>query len=196
MYLIVKNAARASRKLGRRDAGRNLERKLRWQTVGLIKRTAMFYDFLFPQYLRGRAVSIILLLIRLFFGALFFMHGLDKMWNFNELSFTFPSVLGFGPYVTLMIAIFCEFACSLFLMSGLLTRLILLPMILAMAVAFFDVNDALMPQGELSLIYLIVFVGLFLCGPGKYSVDYLIDRRLQKEKKVGKDEAGHERSKD
>lgn len=156
----------------------------------------MFYDFLFPQYLRGRAVSIILLLIRLFFGALFFMHGLDKMWNFNELSFTFPSVLGFGPYVTLMIAIFCEFACSLFLMSGLLTRLILLPMILAMAVAFFDVNDALMPQGELSLIYLIVFVGLFLCGPGKYSVDYLIDRRLQKEKKVGKDEAGHERSKD
>ena len=144
----------------------------------------MFYDFLFPQYLRGRAVSVILLLIRLFFGALFFMHGLDKMRDFNELSFTFPSVFGFGSYVTLMLAIFCEFACSLFLMSGLITRIILLPMILSMAVAFFDVHDALMPQGELSLIYLLVFVGLFLCGPGKYSVDYLIDKRIQKEKKV------------
>lgn len=148
----------------------------------------MFYNFLFPQYLRGRAVSVMLLLVRLFFGALFFMHGLDKMWNFNELSFTFPSIFGFGPYMTLMLAIFCEFACSLFLVTGLMTRIILLPMILSMAVAFFDVHDAMMPQGELSLIYLIVFVGLFLCGPGKYSVDYLIDKRLQKEKKVGQSE--------
>ena len=152
----------------------------------------MFYNFLFPQYLRGRAVSVMLLLVRLFFGALFFMHGLDKMWNFNELSFTFPSVFGFGPYMTLMLAIFCEFACSLFLVTGLMTRIILLPMILSMAVAFFDVHDAMMPQGELSLIYLIVFVGLFLCGPGKYSVDYLIDKRLQKEKKVGQSETDPE----
>lgn len=160
--------------------------------AGELKRTAMFYNFLFPQYLRGKAVSVILLLLRLFFGALFFMHGLDKMRDFNELSFTFPSVFGFGPYVTLMLAIFCEFACSMFLMTGLMTRLILLPMILAMAVAFFDVNDALMPQGELSLIYLLVFVGLFLCGPGRYSVDYLIDKRIQKEKKVGDAETKQE----
>ena len=143
----------------------------------------MFYNFLFPQYLRGRAVSVILLLIRLFFGILFFMHGLDKMRDFNELSYTFPSVLGFGPYVTLMLAIFCEFACSLFLMTGLITRIILIPMILSMAVAFFDVHDGMMPQGELSLIYLLVFFGLFVCGPGRYSVDYLIDKRLQKDRK-------------
>ena len=144
----------------------------------------MFYNFLFPQYLRGRAVSVMLLLLRLFFGALFFMHGLDKMRDFNELSFTFPSVFGFGPYVTLMLAIFCEFACSMFLITGLMTRIILLPMILSMAVAFFDVHDAMMPQGELSLIYLIVFAGLFMCGPGRYSLDYLIDKLLQKERKV------------
>ena len=110
------------------------------------------------------------------------------MKDFNELSFTFPSVFGFGSYVTLMLAIFCEFACSLFLMSGLITRIILLPMILAMAVAFFDVHDALMPQGELSLIYLIVFLALFICGPGKYSVDYLIDKRLKEDKKEEADE--------
>ena len=141
----------------------------------------MFYNFLFPQYLRGKAVSTILLLIRLFFGGLFFLHGIDKMQNFSELSPTFPSVLGFGSYTTLMVAIFCEFACSMFLMSGLLTRVILLPMILSMAVAFFDVHDGFMPEGELSLIYLIVFFGLFLCGPGRYSVDYLIDKRIQKD---------------
>ncbi len=143
----------------------------------------MFYNFLFPQYLKGRAVSFIILFVRLFFGILFFMHGLDKMTNFNALSETYPNILGFGSYMTLMVAIFCEFACSMFLMAGLLTRIILLPMILSMAVAFFDIHDGMMPEGELSLIYLIVFLGLFFTGPGKYSIDYLIDRRVQKEKK-------------
>ena len=142
----------------------------------------MFYNFLFPQYLRGKAVSFLLLLIRLFFGILFLMHGLDKLTNFIELSFTFPSVLGFGSYTTLMVAIFCEFACSMFLMTGLMTRILLIPMILSMAVAFFDIHDGMMPEGELSLIYLVIFLGLFIAGPGRYSVDYLIDTRIQKEK--------------
>ena len=143
----------------------------------------MFYDFLFPQYFRGKGVSVLILLIRLFFGVLFFMHGLDKMTHFNELSYTFPSVFGFGSYVTLMLAIFCEFACSLFLMAGCLTRIVLLPMIVSMAVAFFDIHDAVMPDGELSLIYFIVFFGLFLIGPGRYSVDYLIDMRVKNYKR-------------
>ena len=80
-----------------------------------------------------------------------------------------------------MITIFCEFCCSLFLMAGLLVRIMVLPMIAAMAVAFFDIHDALLPDGELSLIYLIVFVILYIVGPGKYSVDYLIDRKFKKE---------------
>jgi putative oxidoreductase len=142
----------------------------------------MFYNFLFPQYLRGKAVSFILLFVRLFFGVLFFMHGLDKLTNFNELSLTYPSAFGLGSYMTLMVAIFCEFACSMFLLAGLITRIILIPMIISMAVAFFDIHDGMMPEGELSLIYLIIFLGLFLTGPGRYSVDYLIDMRLQKEK--------------
>ena len=110
------------------------------------------------------------------------MHGLDKLTNFNELSLVYPSVFGFSSYTTLMVAIFCEFACSMFLLVGLITRIILIPMVLSMAVAFFDIHEAMMPEGELSLIYLIVFLGLFLTGPGRYSVDYLIDIRLQKEK--------------
>lgn len=139
----------------------------------------MFYDFLFPRYFRGKGVSVLILLIRLFFGVLFFMHGLDKMTHFNELSYTFPSVFGFGSYVTLMLAIFCEFACSMFLMVGCLTRIVLIPMIVSMAVAFFDIHDAMMPDGELSLIYFMVFFGLFLIGPGRFSVDYLIDKRVK-----------------
>lgn len=142
----------------------------------------MFYNFLFPHHFRGKGVSFFILLIRLFFGVMFFIHGLDKMMNFSELSDIYPNVLGFGSYMTLMITIFCEFCCSLFLMAGLLIRIMVLPMIAAMAVAFFDVHDAMLPEGELSLIYMVVFIMLYLVGPGKYSIDYLIDSRFRKEK--------------
>lgn len=142
----------------------------------------MFYNFLFPQYLRGRGVSFVILFVRIFFGALFLMHGLDKMMNFSQLSETFPSVLGLGSYMTLMLSIFCEFACSIFLIVGMLARIVLIPMIASMAVAFFDIHDGFMPEGELSLIYLIVFIVLFITGPGRYSADYLIDRKVRKDK--------------
>lgn len=143
----------------------------------------MFYNFLFPQYLKGKAISFLLLFMRLFFGALFFMHGLDKMMDFNTLSQTYPSVLGLGSYMTLMVTIFCEFACSMFLVAGLLIRVMLIPMIVAMAVAFFDIHDGMMPEGELSLIFLIVFIVIFMTGPGRYSVDYLIDRKVRQDRK-------------
>ncbi len=142
----------------------------------------MFYRFLFPQTFRGKGVSLLILVLRVVFGVLFFIHGLDKMLNFNTLVNDYPSVLGFGSYMTLMVSIFCEFCCSLFLMAGLLQRLLTIPMIIAMGVAFFDIHDAMMPEGELALIYFIVFIVLFLVGPGRYSVDFLIDMKFQKEK--------------
>ena len=142
----------------------------------------MFYNFLFPQYCRDRVISLLILALRVFFGILFFSHGLDKMMNFNELSYTYRSGFGFGSYMTLMLSIFCEFACSIFLIAGLLVRITVIPMIAAMAVAFFDVHDGMFPDGELSLIYMVLFVILYVTGPGRYSVDYLIDMKFQKEK--------------
>lgn len=139
----------------------------------------MFYNFLFPQYCRDRVISFLILVLRVFFGVLFFMHGLDKLTNFNQLSYTYPSVFGLGSYMTLMLSVFTEFACSLFLISGLLVRITVIPMIVAMAVAFFDVHDAMMPEGELALIYLILFIILYVVGPGRYSIDYVIDKRFQ-----------------
>ena len=142
----------------------------------------MLYNFLFPQYCREKLVSLLILAVRVFFGVMFFTHGLQKMMNFSVLSDSFPSVLGLGSYTTLMVSIFCEFCCSLFLIAGLLHRLVLIPMIVTMAVAFFDIHDAMMPEGELALIYLIVFIILFFTGPGRYSFDYLIDTKFKKEK--------------
>jgi putative oxidoreductase len=98
--------------------------------------------------------------------------------NFSVLSETYPSFFGLGSYMTLMLAVFSEFCCSLFLIAGLLERIMVLPMIVAMGVAFFDVHDAMMPEGELSLIYMVMFIILFFTGPGRYSLDYLIDMKF------------------
>lgn len=141
----------------------------------------MFYNYLFPHYCREKGISFLILCLRIFFGALFMMHGLDKLTNFNELSQTFPNVMGLGSYTTLMISIFAEFCCSIFLITGLLIRITVIPMIIAMAVAFFDVHDAMMPEGELALIYLILFIILYATGPGRYSLDFLIDKKAAKE---------------
>lgn len=138
------------------------------------------YSFLFPQRFRKKGVSFLILFVRLFFGILFFFHGLDKLTNFNEMVDTFPSIMGFGSYMSLMLAIFSEFCCSLFLMSGLLIRVVTIPMIISMAVAFFDVHDAMMPEGELSFIYMVIFILLYFTGPGRYSVDYLIDMKIKR----------------
>lgn len=141
----------------------------------------MFYNFLFPQSFRGKGVSFLILCLRVFFGIMFFAHGLDKLANFNGLSQTFPNVLGFGSYFSLMVSIFCEFCCSLFLIMGLMVRITVIPMIVSMAVAFFDVHDGMLPQGELALIYLIMFLLLYITGPGRFSIDYLIDKKIKSE---------------
>ena len=134
----------------------------------------MLYSFLFPKHFRGTGVSILLLALRLFFGILFLTHGLDKLMNFNSLSVSYPSVLGLGGYTTLMITIFAEFCFSMFLIVGLLERILVVTMIVAMAVAFFDVHDAMLPEGEPALIYMVMFIILFITGPGRYSLDCLI----------------------
>lgn len=129
-------------------------------------------------------MSFLILGLRVFFGVLFFTHALDKMENFEQLSYTFPNILGFGSYMSLMLIIFVEFCCSLFLVTGLMVRITVIPMMIAMAVAFFDVHDGMFPDGELSLIYLIMFIILYITGPGRFSIDFLIDRKIQQARKA------------
>lgn len=141
----------------------------------------MLYQFMFPNHFRGKGISLLILAFRIFLGVMIFNHGLSKLYNFEQLSFTFPDVFGLGSYTSLMLVIFIEFCCSLFLMFGLLVRITVIPLMISLAVAFFDVHNAQLPEGELSLVYLVLVVLLYFMGPGRYSLDYLIDRRLKKD---------------
>ncbi len=139
------------------------------------------YSFLFPYYKsHNHKASFYLLLGRLVFGSLLAIHGLQKFIAFSELSNTFPDPLGIGSYPSLVLAIFGELCCSITFMAGFLTRLAVIPMITTMCIAFFGIHQGSIATGELSLVYMIIYLLYLVNGPGKYSIDHLISRRIEK----------------
>ena len=132
--------------------------------------------FFFPSVFPDASVSRLLLTLRLFFGFLFLMHGIDKLANFEVLSYSFPDPLGMGSHLSLVLVILAEVFCALTFIGGFLFRFSLLPMLFAMFVAFFYAHGGSIADGELAFIYLGVFLLLLVTGPGRYSADYLIYR--------------------
>ena len=128
-------------------------------------------DFLFPQPTDSKAFSLLLLALRLFFGLMLMVHGFEKLYNYTELCFVFPDPTGIGSDITLLFAIFAEFLCAAAFVFGALYRLAMIPMIVLMAVAFFHIHGASIFQGELAFIYLMVFIMMYIAGPGQYSID-------------------------
>lgn len=132
--------------------------------------------FLFPTYFdESRTYSLLLLIIRLFFGLLFLTHGYDKLMQHAALANLFADPIGLGSMISFWMVVFTEVVCSFALIFGILQRIVLIPMIITMCIAFFVVHGAdAFAVKELSFIYLIAFVILYITGPGQYSFDALI----------------------
>jgi putative oxidoreductase len=108
------------------------------------------------------------------FGILFISHGYEKLMDYEVLATVFPDPLGVGASLSLTLVIFAELFCAMAFIAGFLFRLSVLPMIFAMGVAFFSWHGGGMQEGELSLIYFVVFLMMLVAGPGRYSLDHLI----------------------
>lgn len=82
--------------------------------------------------------------------------------------------------MSLLLLLGSEVVCSILLMCGILTRLVVLPSIFGLLVAVFAIHggDAFAVK-ELAWLYMGVYVALFFTGAGRYSVDDLIFSRLQ-----------------
>ena len=79
--------------------------------------------------------------------------------------------------------VFAEFLCSIFLIFGFAVRLSAIPPIIGMLVAGFIAHGA-DPFGrkELPLLYAVIYLTLLLTGGGKFSIDHLISKKLDKRK--------------
>lgn len=102
-------------------------------------------------------------------------HGWGKLAGYSSMAGSFSDPLGLGSEISLILTIFAEFFCSLFLVLGLFTRYAVIPLIINMAVAVFIVHagDPFSKQ-EHGLLFLLPFVFFLLAGPGKYSMDTMV----------------------
>lgn len=117
--------------------------------------------------------DVSLLVLRLFTAFfMFFGHGWGKLSNVFSGNFQFGDPLGLGPEVSLILSAFAEGICSILIMVGFYTRAAAIFLIINMTVAFLFVHIT-DPFGrmEMALLYLVIFLSVFLLGPGKYSID-------------------------
>jgi putative oxidoreductase len=104
-------------------------------------------------------------------------HGYDKMVKFNEYAPNFIHFLGLSGTISLSLVIFAEFFCSIFVMLGLFTRLACIPLLIDTfyAVAKGHKYDVL-GAGEHASLFFLIFLTVLLTGPGKISVDGMINK--------------------
>ena len=110
-------------------------------------------------------------------------HGLPKIQNFAVVSEKFPALFGMSSSVNLSLAIFAELFCSLLLILGVGTRFALFQLMATMSVAIYA-QIILWKQtvfakpgeasAEMAMLYLIIYISLFILGPGRLSLDHII----------------------
>lgn len=124
-----------------------------------------------------------LLVLRVFTGALLIHHGYEKLANIENFADAFvrPLHLPF-PILLSYVAAFSEVIGSWLLITGLLTRMGALAVAGTISVAIYH---AIVTAGfniyllELLGLYFAAAVAVLACGPGVFSIDELIARRLE-----------------
>jgi len=127
-------------------------------------------------------VNAALLILRIGIACFMLTHGWPKLMKLlagGEIQFLDP--FGLGATASFVLAIFAEVLCSFLLLLGLATRWATIPLIITMLVAIFVAHaaDGFQKQ-ELPGHYVLVYLFLLLVGPGKYSLDYFIGRKLSR----------------
>lgn len=134
-------------------------------------------------------LSLGILLVRVIIGVLMAFYGYQKLINFETMAASDfwakeVSFLGMTGKTPLALTIFAEFFCSLLLIIGLFTRLALIPLLICMGyiiacMAKFEViysgNNGI--EVNNAFVYFIIYLGIYLTGPGNYSLDYKIANR-------------------
>ncbi|RYY40486.1 MAG: DoxX family protein [Chitinophagaceae bacterium] len=134
---------------------------------------------IFHTGLTNRGTDTALLAARVAVGVLMLTHGIPKMLMlFSGAPLQFPPVLGMDAQTSLALAVFAEVFCSILLIAGFATRLAAFPLAFTMLVAVLLIHAAdPLTAKEPALLYLLVYSVLLFAGSGRYSVDYLLQRR-------------------
>ena len=121
------------------------------------------------------------LLFRLILAYGFYSPAMMKLGNIDGIAEWFAGMGMPFPTLNAYMATATETAGFILLFLGLATRIISIPLIVVMLVAIFTVHisngfEAGANGFEIPLYYLLMLVSLIIIGPGKLSVDALIDK--------------------
>lgn len=131
---------------------------------------------LFSTRYNAGAFNTALLVLRLVFGILLANHGYEKFSNFDKSAGSMMDLMGIGKEATLVLVIFAELFCAIFIMLGLFTRLACIPVLIVFLVIIFRSTPDFFGKQELPALYLAGFFAIFLAGPGRISVDSMISK--------------------
>lgn len=129
--------------------------------------------------------SPLLLAMRLFWGYNFFITGMGKLQNISHVAEFFGTLKIPFPELNAYISASVECFCGLCLLIGFASRLISIPLIFIMVVAYLTAHlDSLKnifehPQNfinQLPFNYLLTSLIIFIFGPGRISIDYFLQR--------------------
>jgi len=126
-----------------------------------------------------KGIDLAVFITRITAAALMLSHGLPKLGMlFSDNAARFPAVFGMSSEISLLLTVFAEVICSVFILFGVGTRLAVVPLIITMLVAVLYIHAAdPFTKQEPGIQYLILYVILFITGSGKYSLDYLLQRK-------------------
>ncbi|MCX8532620.1 DoxX family protein [Chryseobacterium luquanense] len=124
-------------------------------------------------------LDVVIFIVRLFVGFAMISHGFPKLQTLiNGGEIQFYDFLGLGSTVSLVLTVFAEFVCSIFIILGLFTRVAAGFLLFTMIIAGFVVHGAdPFDKRELSLLYLSIYLIIISVGAGKFSVDHMIEKR-------------------
>ncbi len=123
----------------------------------------------------GPVLNVLILILRIVIAVLMLTHGVPKLVNLLNGNFSFADPIGLGPELSLVLAIFAEVFCSLFILVGYKSRLASMPLIFTMLVALLVVhsNDPITQHWNI-LLYILGYGLLLHLGGGKYSLTYYL----------------------
>ena len=133
-------------------------------------------QFLGPQPLN---TDVAALLLRLILGGLFFfIHGWQKIDNYQQILPMFGDIIGIGSKLSFNLVIFAEFFCAFLILVGLFTRLAVIPLLITMFIAYFvaHAKDDFQVK-TLPFVYLWLCPVVFVLGSGKFSLDQLLYKK-------------------
>jgi putative oxidoreductase len=131
--------------------------------------------------------SLLLLVLRLYWGWGFFLTGKGKLMDLEKVTAFFQSLGIPLPHAQAMLVGATECFGGLLLLAGFCSRLISIPLTILLTVAYltadldrvkmiFSDPDKFLTADQFLFLFVVVIV--FAFGPGKFSIDWLIKRRV------------------